>query len=118
MTYIRALCQKNKAKGLISGSSAGRIKDLLKLNRDQIRQVIGLLTGHCHLKGQLFKLGLIDDPICKRCLEEDESATHIPCDCEAVAYLRFHQLGRPSWNEVTIMTPPYTKSYASFEVWD
>jgi hypothetical protein len=44
--------------------------------------------------GTLFKLGLTDDPICERCLEEDESATHILCDCEAVAHLRFRHLGQ------------------------
>jgi hypothetical protein len=34
------------------------VSNLLKLNRDQLRWVVGLLTGHCHLKGHLFKLGL------------------------------------------------------------
>jgi hypothetical protein len=58
------------------------------------RWVVGLLTGHCHLKGHLFKLGLTDDPTCERCLQEDKSATHILCDCEAIAYLRFHHLGQ------------------------
>jgi hypothetical protein len=38
-----------QAKGLIFVPSAKRTKDLLKLNRDQLRWVIGLLTGHCHL---------------------------------------------------------------------
>jgi hypothetical protein len=54
--------------------------------------VVGLLTRHYHLKWNLFKLGLTDDPICERCLEEDESATHILCDCDAVAHIRFHHL--------------------------
>jgi hypothetical protein len=67
---------------------------LLKLNRDQLRRVVELLTGHCHLKGHLLKLGLTDDPIRERYLEEDESATRIPCDCEAVAHERFHHLGQ------------------------
>jgi hypothetical protein len=66
-TYTRFLCQKNEG--------------LLKLNRDQLRWMVELLTGHCHIKGHLFKLGLADDPICERCLEEDESATHILCNC-------------------------------------
>jgi hypothetical protein len=83
-----------QAKGLILGPSASRTKDLLKLNRDQLRWIVGLLTGHCHLKGHLFKLGLTDDPICERCLKEDESATHILCDCEAVAHLRSRHLGQ------------------------
>jgi hypothetical protein len=78
------------AKGLILGPSARRTKDLAKLNRDQSRWVVGLFTGHFHP----FKLVLTDDPICKRCLEEDESATHILCDCEAIAYLIFHHMGQ------------------------
>jgi hypothetical protein len=56
--------------------------------------MVGLLTGHCHLKGHLFKMGLTDDPSCERCLEEDESATHILCDCEAITNLRFRHLGQ------------------------
>jgi hypothetical protein len=76
-THTRALCQKNE----------GSVED-------QIRWVVGLFTGHCHLKGHLFKLGLTDDPTCERCLEEDESATRILCDCEAVAYLKFRRLGQ------------------------
>jgi hypothetical protein len=35
-----------QAKGLISGPSANTTKDLLKLNRDQLRWVVGLFTGH------------------------------------------------------------------------
>jgi hypothetical protein len=83
-----------RAKELISGPSAKRIRDLLRLNRDQLRWIMGLLTGHCHLKGHLFKMGLMNDPICERCLETDESATHVLCDCEALAYLRFRHLGQ------------------------
>jgi hypothetical protein len=56
--------------------------------------VVALFTGHCHLKGHLFKLGLTDDPTCERCLEKDKSATHILCDCEAIVYLRFRHLGQ------------------------
>jgi hypothetical protein len=37
---------------------------------------------------------LTDNPTCERCLEEDESATHILCDCEAIAYFIFRHLGQ------------------------
>jgi hypothetical protein len=79
-----------QANGLISGPSTKRTKDLLKLNSDQLRWVL----GHCHLKGHLFKMGLTDDPACERCLEEYESTTHIIRDCEAMPNLRFHTLGQ------------------------
>jgi hypothetical protein len=39
-------------------------------------------------------MGLTDDPTYERCLEEDESATHIVCDFEAIANLRFRHLGQ------------------------
>jgi hypothetical protein len=56
--------------------------------------VVGLLTGHSNIKGHRFKLGLTDDPTCERCLQEDGSATHILCNCEAIAYLGFCHLGQ------------------------
>jgi ribonuclease HI len=83
-----------QAKGPISGPSARKTKDLLKLNRDQLRWITGLFTGHCHLKGYLFKLGLTDEPTSERGLEEDKSATHILCDCEPIAHVRFRYLGQ------------------------
>jgi hypothetical protein len=49
--------------------------------------VVGLLTGHCHLKGHLLKLGLSDSPTFERCQEENETATHILCECETLACL-------------------------------
>jgi hypothetical protein len=64
-------------KGLTQGPSAIKTRELLKLNRNQLQRVVGLLTGHYHLKGHLFILGLTNSPMCKRFLEEGESATHI-----------------------------------------
>jgi hypothetical protein len=40
-----------------------------------------------------FKLGLANSPRCERCLEKGELATHILCDSEAIAYLRFCHMG-------------------------
>jgi hypothetical protein len=48
--YLESLTGLRQAKGLIQGPSARRTKDLLRLNRDQLRWVVGLLTRHCHLK--------------------------------------------------------------------
>jgi hypothetical protein len=53
----------------------------------------GLLTGHCHLKGHLFKLWLVNSPECNRCKQAFETASHVRCDCEALATLRIRHLG-------------------------
>jgi hypothetical protein len=55
---------------------------------------VGLCIGYDHLKEQLFMLVLADGPTSEQCLENDESATLILCDCEGMAYLRFRNLGQ------------------------
>jgi hypothetical protein len=80
------------AEGFLQGPSARRTRELFKLKRNQLQWVSGLLTGHCQSKGHLFKMGLTNNPTCERCLEKDESATDVLCDCEATAYLRFRHL--------------------------
>jgi hypothetical protein len=62
------------------------------------------------------KLGLTDDPTYERCLQEDESATHILCDCEAIAYLRFRHLGQFFIEPSGYYDAPIIKSYTSFGV--
>jgi hypothetical protein len=42
----------------------------------------------------LFNLGLSNSPTCERCQEGNETATHILCECEALAYLRLCHLGQ------------------------
>jgi hypothetical protein len=90
--YWESLTGLRQAKGLIRAHSAKRAKELLKLDRNQLRWVVGLLTGHCHLKGHLFKLGLGDCPTCERCHEKDETATRVLCECEALAHWRLRHL--------------------------
>jgi hypothetical protein len=79
-SYIWALCQKNEGS--------------VEIKQRPIK--MGGRTTYWTLppKRHLFKLGLTDNPTCERCLEEDKSATHILCDCEAIAYLRLHHLGQ------------------------
>jgi hypothetical protein len=54
LTYITG----KQAKGLITGPSARRMKALLKLNRDQLRWVVGFFTGHLSPKRALFQTGI------------------------------------------------------------
>jgi hypothetical protein len=51
-------------------------------------------------------------------LEEDKSATHILCDCEAVADVRFRHLGQFFMESSDYYDAPYTTSYTSFKLWD
>jgi hypothetical protein len=65
------------AKNFLSKLSAKSTVEFLKFNRSQARQVTGLLTGHCHLKGHFFKLGIADNNFVRCTIKEREAASHI-----------------------------------------
>jgi hypothetical protein len=91
--YWQFIHGQRQARGFLKRPSAKRAGELLSLSRNQLRILTGLFTGHCHLKGHLFKLGLVDSPECDRCKQASETASHVLCNCEALAALRFRYLG-------------------------
>jgi len=52
-----------------------------------------MLTGHCHLQGHLFQVGLVDSPGCNRWKQVSETASYILCDYEPLPVLGFRHLG-------------------------
>jgi len=65
----------------------------VSFNRTQTRVVIGLLTGHNTLSRYLHIMGLCNDPMCRKCVNEEETSVHVLCECEALASLRHAYLG-------------------------
>jgi hypothetical protein len=69
---------------LLERPSAKRAGELCNSSRNQLRIMMGLLTGHCYLKGHVFIMGLIESPACDRHNYASEMASHIFCDYEAM----------------------------------
>jgi hypothetical protein len=44
-------------KGFLERTFSKRVGELLNLSKSQIRMLPGLITKHCHLEGNLFKMG-------------------------------------------------------------
>jgi hypothetical protein len=42
------------------GRSAIKTRELSGINRNHLRHVMGLLAGHCHMKGHFFELELVN----------------------------------------------------------
>jgi hypothetical protein len=91
--YTIILFTPAQAWELISGPSLATGAQLLSFNRAQSRAVIGLLTGHNTLRRHLHVMGLSNNPTCRKCGTEEETAVHILCKCEALASLRHMYLG-------------------------
>jgi hypothetical protein len=59
-----------------------------------MRLVVGLLTGHCHLRKHLHRLGIYkEEPVCRECGMGEETAHHILFECEALCRIRYSVLG-------------------------
>ena len=77
--------------------SKKRTEEILLLNKQEIRHLTGLLTGHCTLRYHLKKMGIADDDRCRFCQECPETAEHVICSCVALMTKRLQHL-----EEVTV----------------
>ena len=89
----RSFSTQRRARKLISGHSPTPKPRLLSFDRTQTRVVRGLPTGHNTLRRHLYLMGLINNPLCRRCGSEEETSVHILSECEALASLSHAHLG-------------------------
>jgi hypothetical protein len=81
-------------KLLIGGPCKKRAEDWLKLNRQQLRMVVAILTGYAPVRMHLRTMGLFEgDPTCRFCRKEAKTVQHIICRCEVLAHRRFNVFG-------------------------
>ena len=68
---------------------------LLRLDRDSLRLVAGTITGHCSLNKHFHTLGITDSPLCRACMEAEETVAHVLLECTGVTKIREETLGTP-----------------------
>ena len=54
------------------------------MSSQQLSIVAGLLTGHLGLYGHLHRIGKDLDPLCRRCLNGNETVQHLLRECETL----------------------------------
>jgi hypothetical protein len=77
-----------QAKDFLKRPSVKRAGKLLSLSWGQLRILTGLLTGHCHLIGHLFKLDMVDDSRCGICRAMQSEMEGILVGSESVKMYR------------------------------
>lgn len=113
--YWQSIHGQRQAKSFLRRPSAKRAGELLNQSRNQPSIMTGLLVGHCHLKGQLFKVELVQSTGSDWCKLAFETASHILCDCKAPVVLMIRHLGyhflKPCdcWHLRQEGTPLYSK---------
>ena len=70
-------------------------KRLTNMSRNNVRNMVGIFTGHCALRKHLHRIGVASDSLCECCGGEDEeSVLHFLGECNAFCRLRKEHLGR------------------------
>ena len=68
-------------------------KSLLKLDRNRLRQVLQVLTGHGNLAKHRHRMGKVQSPICPKCQEAVDTPQHYVGECPAYIMTRISQFG-------------------------
>ena len=72
--------------------SAQKTNMLLSLNRNEVQRIVAFTTEHGKFRAHLRKMNISTESKCKYC-DEDETAKHIMCVCDAYAALRQRTTG-------------------------
>jgi len=83
----------HQTKLWFSGPNKNLSEKIIRLPRNQISILIQLITGHNYLNYHQSKVDPLTDPICRSCLEDDESSEHIIARCPAFCRARNLILG-------------------------
>lgn len=93
-SYWARISGHRHSKQMMTRPSSTLTVDLLRLNRKQMRLVTGLITGHCGLRKHLHNMGIFrENPLCALCGEDEETASHVIFDCNALLNWRVSIIG-------------------------
>jgi ribonuclease HI len=81
-------------------------KKLLLCNRQEYSELVRMLTGHNNLNRHSFLLGESESADCRFCLESEETAEHLLCDCPAISGTRHRILGTHQTDAATLSLMP------------
>lgn len=68
-------------------------QSILNLTRVRLRNLVGILTGHCGLNRHLTLIGVKESTMCDECGAEEETAMHFISDCPRYLELRMQVFG-------------------------
>jgi len=82
-----------QAKLFLYGCDHPRARYALNLATQDLRILVGLLTGHTDLNRHLHIMGLCQDSCCPLCQEDEYTNLHFIAHCSALMLLRKNILG-------------------------
>ncbi|KAJ8921280.1 hypothetical protein NQ315_013753 [Exocentrus adspersus] len=82
---------------------------LLNLGRRALKQIVGILTGHCRLRRHLHLMVIEESPLCPECGEGEDTPIHLLGHCIAFGRLRHKVFGTGELQGEEMGSLPWTK---------
>lgn len=89
-----------QTKNIITNPSDKLARYSLQLSRQNLSDLVGIITGHCRLNKHLHTIRKVDSPLCRACNWGEENVIHIICECPALLEFRKSTLGE-EWVDAT-----------------
>ncbi|RVE41603.1 hypothetical protein evm_013751 [Chilo suppressalis] len=93
--YWSKLTDCRQAREAVPKVNLQLTRKLIRLPRQALKQIVGILTGHGYFNKHLCNIGISDSPLCRACLEADETSAHVLLECRGVARQRTSLMGSP-----------------------
>lgn len=103
------------SKALIRAFSKKAASNALALSRNQLRNLVRVLTGHCCLNKHMHTIRRRDHEQCRFCLEEEETPQHILIECPCLMRTRNMILGSQSMHPEEVRALEFKKILQFFE---
>ncbi|XP_061727454.1 uncharacterized protein LOC133532697 [Cydia pomonella] len=84
-----------QAKEAMPGINGKLTRALLQLGKVRLSMVTSVITGHGLFNKHLFTTGVTDSPLCRGCMETEETASHVVLECSGVTPYRAKHLESP-----------------------
>lgn len=91
---------------------------LLNKSRNELRTLIGVITGHCTLNKHLHRMNLAQSATCRHCNDMDETPIHLLTDCPALNIKRKKYLEEHFLNEQQIKDIKLDKIWSYFKTFN
>lgn len=88
-----------QARLFLPSPGGNRWAYMSKMNRKELRLLVGVLTGHSSLNRHLQLMGVTGDPTCPKCGADDEDSYHYIGVCEVYSSLRLNIFGSEELQE-------------------
>jgi len=84
-----------QTKMFLERRSKARSRELIKLPKNLLRTVTGIITGHNTLSRHMNIMGLNNDSLCEHCEGEQETSLHFISQCRYYVTTRISIWGKP-----------------------